>query len=91
MCRLTQDVVSLDIQPTIEDVFHADTTSVEDYLKQVEESTILAAIQVNAWECFKHIIMINRQKGVLITLMMACPATFAAAFAGGAAGYRGSV
>mmetsp|Transcript_22946 Transcript_22946/g.58630 ORF Transcript_22946/g.58630 Transcript_22946/m.58630 type:complete len:864 (-) Transcript_22946:363-2954(-) len=42
--RLTQEVTSLEIQPTIEDVFHADTTSVEDYLKQVEESTILAAI-----------------------------------------------
>lgn len=47
-CRLTQDVTSLEIQPTIEDVFHADTTSVEEYLKQVEESTILAAIQVGA-------------------------------------------
>mmetsp|Transcript_26955 Transcript_26955/g.58903 ORF Transcript_26955/g.58903 Transcript_26955/m.58903 type:complete len:850 (+) Transcript_26955:117-2666(+) len=43
--RLTQDVTALEIQPTIEDVFHADTTSVEDYLKQVEESTLLAAIQ----------------------------------------------
>jgi hypothetical protein len=28
-------------------VFHAETHSVEDYLKQVEESTILAAIQVS--------------------------------------------
>eukprot|EP00798_Chlamydomonas_sp_ICE-L_P020446 gene20446-27235_t len=43
--RLTQDVVTLEITPTIEDVFHADTRSVEDYLKQVEESTILSAIQ----------------------------------------------
>jgi nuclear pore complex protein Nup93 len=44
-CRLTQDVTTLEIQPTIEDVFHADTSSVEEYLKQVEEATILAAIQ----------------------------------------------
>lgn len=44
--RLTQEVTSLEIQPTIEDVFHADTSNVEDYLRQVEESTILAAIQV---------------------------------------------
>lgn len=43
---MTQDVTTLEIQPTIEDVFHADTRSVEDYLKQVEEATILAAIQV---------------------------------------------
>lgn len=48
MRRLTQEVTSLEIQPTIEDVFHADTTSVEEYLKQVEESTILAALQVRA-------------------------------------------
>jgi len=46
LCRLTQEVTSLEIHPTIEDVFHADTTSVEEYLKQVEESTILAALQV---------------------------------------------
>ncbi|GFH32235.1 nuclear pore protein, partial [Haematococcus lacustris] len=39
------DVTTLDIQPTIEDVFHADTTSVEEYLRQVEESTILTTIQ----------------------------------------------
>lgn len=44
-CRLTQDVTTLEIQPTIEDVFHADTSSVEEYLRQVEEATILAAIQ----------------------------------------------
>lgn len=43
--RLTQEVVSLEIQPTIEDVFHAETTSVEEYLQQVEESTLLATIQ----------------------------------------------
>ncbi len=46
MRRLNQDVTALEIQPTIEDVFHADTSSVEEYLKQVEEATILAAIQV---------------------------------------------
>ena len=52
--RLTQDVVSLEITPTIEDVFHADTSSVEEYLKQVEESTILAAIQVCVCVCARH-------------------------------------
>ncbi len=44
--RLTQEVTSLEIQPTYEDVFHADTSSVEEYLQQIEESTILAALQV---------------------------------------------
>ena len=45
--RLTHDVNTLEIQPTIEDVFHAEsaTGSVEEYLRQVEEATILAAIQ----------------------------------------------
>ncbi|GAX79377.1 hypothetical protein CEUSTIGMA_g6819.t1 [Chlamydomonas eustigma] len=43
--RLNQEVSTLEIQPTIEDVFHADTSSVEEYLKQIEEATILVAIQ----------------------------------------------
>lgn len=36
----------LELQPTLEDVFHADTTSVEDYLQQIQDMTILTAIQV---------------------------------------------
>ncbi|KXZ50944.1 hypothetical protein GPECTOR_14g190 [Gonium pectorale] len=43
--RLTNEVVGLEIVPTIEDVFHAETGSVEEYLQQVEEATLLAAIQ----------------------------------------------
>eukprot|EP00198_Chlamydomonas_reinhardtii_P014412 XP_001703749.1 predicted protein [Chlamydomonas reinhardtii] len=43
--RLTTEVVALEIVPTIEDVFHADTGNVEEYLQQVEEATLLAAIQ----------------------------------------------
>lgn len=57
--RLTQDVTSLEIAPTVEDVFHAETAgSVEDYLRQVEEASILSAISeaqqdtVNAFEAF---------------------------------------
>lgn len=38
----------LELQPTLEDVFHADTTSVEDYLQQIQDMTILTAIQVGA-------------------------------------------
>lgn len=45
-CRLNQDVASLELQPTLEDVFHADTTSVEEYLQQIQDMTILTAIQV---------------------------------------------
>lgn len=44
--RLDQEVTGLELQPTLEDVFHADTTSVEDYLQQVQDMTILTAIQV---------------------------------------------
>ncbi|KAG2493502.1 hypothetical protein HYH03_008318 [Edaphochlamys debaryana] len=43
--RLSSEVVGLEIVPTIEDVFHAETSSVEEYLQQVEEATLLAAIQ----------------------------------------------
>ncbi|WIA40386.1 hypothetical protein OEZ86_013748 [Tetradesmus obliquus] len=43
--RLNQDVAMLELQPTLEDVFHADTTSVEDYLQQIQDMTILTAIQ----------------------------------------------
>jgi len=35
----------LDLQPATEDVFPADTSSVEAYLAQVQEMTLLAAIQ----------------------------------------------
>ncbi len=39
---------ALEVQPTIEDVFQADqTTSVEEYLRQIEESSIMNAIQVS--------------------------------------------
>lgn len=47
LCRLNQDVAALELQPTLEDVFHADTTSVEDYLQQIQDMTILTAIQVH--------------------------------------------
>jgi hypothetical protein len=43
----------LELQPTLEDVFHADTTSVEDYLQQIQDMTILTAIQVRAMWCGK--------------------------------------
>ncbi|GIL76174.1 hypothetical protein Vretimale_5759 [Volvox reticuliferus] len=43
--RLTSEVMALEIVPTIEDVFHAETNNVEEYLQQVEEATLLAAIQ----------------------------------------------
>lgn len=42
-------MVALEIVPTIEDVFHADTGNVEEYLQQVEEATLLAAIQVGSF------------------------------------------
>lgn len=43
--RLTQDISGLELQPNVEDVFDLEPTSVEEYLKQVEESTVLSAIQ----------------------------------------------
>ncbi len=37
----------LELQPTVEDVFPAETSSVEEYLQQIQEMTILTAIQVS--------------------------------------------
>ncbi|GLC39227.1 hypothetical protein PLESTM_000866000 [Pleodorina starrii] len=51
--RLTSEVVGLEIVPTIEDVFHAETSSVEEYLQQVEEATLLAAIQQESVASFE--------------------------------------
>jgi nuclear pore complex protein Nup93 len=39
-------VTGLELAPTLEDVFHADSHSVEDYLQQIQDMTILTAIQV---------------------------------------------
>lgn len=33
--------------PTVEDVFHADTNSTDDYLGEIQSMTILTAIQVS--------------------------------------------
>ena len=44
--RLQQDVSLLDLQPTVEDVFHAETANVDEYLQQIQDMTIIAAIQV---------------------------------------------
>jgi hypothetical protein len=48
--RLQQDVSLLELQPTVEDVFHAETTNVDEYLQQIQDMTIIAAIQVRAEE-----------------------------------------
>jgi hypothetical protein len=50
-CRLDQEVTGLELHPTLEDVFHADTSSVEEYLQQIQDMTILTAIQVRVCVC----------------------------------------
>lgn len=44
--RLAHDVTALELQPAVEDIFPADTTSVEEYLSQLQEMSIITAIQV---------------------------------------------
>lgn len=43
--RLGQEAKALMV-PTVEDVFHADTNSTDDYLGEIQSMTILTAIQV---------------------------------------------
>lgn len=44
--RLQQDVAMLELAPTVADVFAADSATVDEYLAQIQEMTILTAIQV---------------------------------------------
>jgi hypothetical protein len=43
--RLGQEAKAMMV-PTVEDVFHADTNSTDDYLGEIQSMTILTAIQV---------------------------------------------
>lgn len=45
--RLAQEAKALMV-PTVEDVFHADTLSTDDYLGEIQSMTILTAIQVRS-------------------------------------------
>jgi len=50
--RLQQDVAMLELAPHVSDVFAGDSATVDEYLAQIQEMTILTAIQVRAfWVC----------------------------------------
>ena len=48
ICRLTNTLRELQVKPTMEQVFEADAPNVDDYLRNVHEASILAAIHVSA-------------------------------------------
>ena len=48
ICRLTNTLRELQLKPTMEEVFEADAPNVDDYLRNVHEASILAAIHVSA-------------------------------------------
>ncbi len=48
ICRLTNTLRELQVKPTTEEVFEADAPNVDDYLRNVHEASILAAIHVSA-------------------------------------------
>lgn len=52
VCRLGQEAKAMMV-PTVEDVFHADTNSTDDYLGEIQSMTILTAIQV-CLMCTQH-------------------------------------
>lgn len=67
ICRLDRALESVELKPTYEDLFQVENSSVEDYLKQMHELTVLTAIQVGLvleiWisgECFSMIIHMSQ-------------------------------
>ena len=45
-CRLDRALQSVVLKPTYEDLFQAESGSVEEYLEQMHEMTVITAIQV---------------------------------------------
>ena len=45
-CSLDRALETVELKPTYEDLFQVENSSVEDYLKQMHEVTVLTAIQV---------------------------------------------
>ncbi len=43
--RFTQELQALELRPTYEDVFQAEASTVEEYLQQVHQMTVISAIQ----------------------------------------------
>lgn len=46
--RLTRALQTIELRPTYEDVLPVESTSVEEYLEQMHETTTMAAIQVQS-------------------------------------------
>lgn len=44
--RFTQELAAFELKPTYEDVFPEESRTVEEYLQQVHEMTVISAIQV---------------------------------------------
>ena len=44
--RFTQELAAFELKPTYEDVFPGESRTVEEYLQQVHEMTVISAIQV---------------------------------------------
>ena len=48
ICRMTNTLRELQVKPTMEEVSEAEAPNVDDYLRNVHEASILAAIHVSA-------------------------------------------
>lgn len=44
--RYNRDLLELELRPTHDDVFQSQPSTVDEYLQQVHESTVVTAIQV---------------------------------------------
>ena len=47
MCRMSKALTKFEMKPTYEDVYQTQHPNVEEYLKHVQQSTLLSAIQVS--------------------------------------------
>lgn len=53
-CRYNRDLLELELRPTHEDVFQSQPSTVDEYLQQVHESTVVTAIQVStSWFMYR--------------------------------------
>ncbi len=55
MSRLTRALQTIELRPTYDDILPVESTSVEEYLEQMHETSTMAAIQVECCiPCTSH-------------------------------------
>jgi len=63
VCRLDRALQAVELRPTYEDLFQAETGSVEEYLEQMHEMTVVTAIQVIP----EHTFLMKGHRGIWLS------------------------